>query len=62
MRKTFEFVKVGGVWFYWWPDYDGQVPINYEKISPLFLEKKDAIEWAVTQNYWDIRLIEEEVL
>lgn len=23
MRKTFEFVKVGGVWFYWWPDYDG---------------------------------------
>lgn len=24
--------------------YDGQVPINYEKISPLFLEKKDAIE------------------
>lgn len=20
MRKTFEFVKVGGVWFYWWPD------------------------------------------
>lgn len=22
--------------------------------SPLFLEKKDAIEWAVTQNYWDI--------
>lgn len=42
--------------------YDGQVPINYEKISPLFLEKKDAIEWAVTQNYWDIRLIEEEVL
>lgn len=37
-------------------------PINYEKISPLFLEKKDAIEWAVTQNYWDIRLIEEEVL
>lgn len=41
--------------------YDGQVPINYEKISPLFLEKKDAIEWAVTQNYWDIRLIEEEV-
>ena len=41
--------------------YDGQVPINYEKISPLFLEK-DAIEWAVTQNYWDIRLIEEEVL
>ena len=38
--------------------YDGQVPI----ISPLFLEKKDAIEWAVTQNYWDIRLIEEEVL
>lgn len=40
----------------------GQVPINYEKISPLFLEKKDAIEWAVTQNYWDIRLIEEEVL
>lgn len=20
--------------------YDGQVPINYEKISPLFLEKK----------------------
>lgn len=44
-----------------YPD-DGQVPINYEKISPLFLEKKDAIEWAVTQNYWDIRLIEEEVL
>lgn len=42
--------------------HDGQVPINYEKISPLFLEKKDAIEWAVTQNYWDIRLIEEEVL
>lgn len=42
--------------------YDGQVPINYEKISPLFLERKDAIEWAVTQNYWDIRLIEEEVL
>lgn len=42
--------------------YDGQVPINYEKISSLFLEKKDAIEWAVTQNYWDIRLIEEEVL
>lgn len=39
-----------------------EVPINYEKISPLFLEKKDAIEWAVTQNYWDIRLIEEEVL
>lgn len=30
--------------------YDGQVPINYEKISPLFLEKKDAIEWAVTQK------------
>ena len=30
------------------------VPINYEKISPLFLEKKDAIEWAVTQNYWEI--------
>ena len=27
----------------------------------FFLEKKDAIEWAVTQNYWDIRLIEEEV-
>lgn len=26
----------------------------------FFLEKKDAIEWAVTQNYWDIRLIEEE--
>lgn len=24
--------------------YDGQAPINYEKISPLFLEKKDAIE------------------
>lgn len=23
MRKTFEFVKVGGVWFYWWPDFDG---------------------------------------
>lgn len=23
MRKTFEFVKVGGVWFYWLPDYDG---------------------------------------
>lgn len=23
MRKTFEFVKVGGVWFYWWLDYDG---------------------------------------
>lgn len=23
MRKTFEFVKVGGVQFYWWPDYDG---------------------------------------
>lgn len=23
MRKTFEFVKVGGVWFYWWSDYDG---------------------------------------
>lgn len=22
MRKTFEFVKVGGVWFYWWPDFD----------------------------------------
>lgn len=22
MRKTFEFVKVGGVWFYWWPDYE----------------------------------------
>lgn len=43
-------------------NHDGQVPINYEKISPLFLEKKDAIEWAVTQNYWDIRLIEEEVL
>lgn len=34
--------------------HDGQVPINYEK--------KDAIEWAVTQNYLDIRLIEEEVL
>lgn len=27
----------------------------------FFLEKKDAIEWAVTQNYWDIKLIEEEV-
>lgn len=27
----------------------------------FFLEKKDAIEWEVTQNYWDIRLIEEEV-
>lgn len=23
MRKTFEFVKVGGVWFYWWSDFDG---------------------------------------
>lgn len=23
MRKTFEFVKVEGVWFYWWPDFDG---------------------------------------
>lgn len=23
MRKTFEFVKVGGIWFYWWPDFDG---------------------------------------
>lgn len=23
MRKTFEFVKVGGVWFYWWPGFDG---------------------------------------
>lgn len=23
MRKIFEFVKVGGVWFYWWPDFDG---------------------------------------
>lgn len=23
MRKTFEFVKVGGVWFYWWLDFDG---------------------------------------
>lgn len=23
MRKTFEFVKVGGVWLYWWPDFDG---------------------------------------
>lgn len=35
--------------------YDGQVPINYEKISPLFSrERIDAIEWAVTQNYWDI--------
>lgn len=20
--RTFEFVKVGKVWFYWWPDYD----------------------------------------
>lgn len=42
--------------------YDGQVPINYEKISPLFLEKKDAIEWAVTQITGIFRLIEEEVL
>lgn len=25
MRKTFEFVKVGGVWFYWWPDFDGEL-------------------------------------
>lgn len=23
MRKTFEFVKLGGSWFYWWPDFDG---------------------------------------
>lgn len=23
MGKIFEFVKVGGVWFYWWPDFDG---------------------------------------
>lgn len=21
MRKTFEFVKIGGTWFYWWPDF-----------------------------------------
>lgn len=24
MRKTFEFVKLGNVWFYWWPDYEGE--------------------------------------
>lgn len=23
MRKIFEFVKVGGTWFYWLPDFDG---------------------------------------
>ena len=23
MRKTFDFVKVGGTWFYWWPDFVG---------------------------------------
>ncbi len=23
MRKIFEFVKVGGTWFYWWPDFHG---------------------------------------
>lgn len=42
-------------------DFSNQI-CELSKISPLFLEKKDAIEWAVTQNYWDIRLIEEEVL
>ena len=23
MNRILEFVKVGGVWFYWWPDYVG---------------------------------------
>lgn len=23
MRKTFEFVKIGGTWFCWWPDFCG---------------------------------------
>lgn len=23
MRKTFEFVKIAGSWFYWKPNYDG---------------------------------------
>lgn len=23
MKKVFEFVKVGGTWFYWWPDFVG---------------------------------------
>lgn len=25
MRKTFEFVKIGGTWFYWWPDFCGEL-------------------------------------
>lgn len=25
MRKTFEFVKIGGIWFYWWPDFDEDI-------------------------------------
>lgn len=25
MRKTFEFVKIGGVWFYWWSDFNGSL-------------------------------------
>lgn len=25
MRKTFEFVKVGKTWFYWWSDFDGDL-------------------------------------
>lgn len=23
MRKIFEFVKIGGTWFYWWSDFKG---------------------------------------
>lgn len=25
MRKVFEFVKVGRMWFYWWPDFNGDL-------------------------------------
>ena len=32
MRKTFEFVKVGGVWFYWWPDFDGELAMGADNL------------------------------
>lgn len=37
MRKTFEFVKVGGVWFYWWPDFDGELAMADDLLDDRFV-------------------------
>ena len=46
MRKTFEFVKVGGVWFYWWPDYDG----TPEELEQLKSDVEFGFEKALDQR------------